>query len=174
MSSSDESRQDTPGKWVKEEIGSGKWVTTFEMAVQLGIHSKTLLRLKNAHFTPFEQGWHYRRGGLTTRAPVQWHMARTEEAFTEFHRVNPDSVEGFTRQGLLLKEKSMPSDQPASEMPLVPAIPKRTVMERRTLRIHPDQWQQLEAVAEENGVSISRALRVLLDRALRQEKSEKP
>ena len=68
----------------------------------------------------------------------------------------------------------MPSDQPASEMPLVPAIPKRTVMERRTLRIHPDQWQQLEAVAEENGVSISRALRVLLDRALRQEKSEKP
>lgn len=45
-------------------------------------------------------------------------------------------------------------------------IPRRTTLTRRSLRVHPDQWRQVEELAAENGVSISQTLRVLLDRAL--------
>jgi hypothetical protein len=51
----------------------------------------------------------------------------------------------------------------------VATIPRRTTLTRRTFRIHPDQWRRVEELAAESDVSISQALRVLLDRALQQE-----
>ena len=69
---------------------SEQWLTTSAMASRLGIHPKTLLRLRSSCFSPFQEGLHYRRGGLTTRAPFQWHGDRCEEAFTQFGRVDPD------------------------------------------------------------------------------------
>jgi len=79
---------------------SEQWLDTAEMAGRLGIHAKTLLRLRAAPFNPFREGLHYRRGGLTTRAPFQWHGDRCEGAFTDFSRVDPASVEAFSRDGL--------------------------------------------------------------------------
>lgn len=77
-------------------LSSGQWFDTAEMAVRLRIHPKTLLRLRAARFTPFQEGVHYRRGGLTTRAPLQWHGDRCESAFTDFSRVDPACVEAFS------------------------------------------------------------------------------
>ncbi len=81
-----------------------QWLNTAQMAGRLGVHPKTLLRLRAAHFSPFQEGLHYRRGGLTTKAPFQWHGDRCEEAFTQFGRVDPATVEAFSGEGLLLKE----------------------------------------------------------------------
>lgn len=77
---------------------SEQWLTTAGMAARLGIHPKTLLRLRGSAFSPFREGLHFRRAGLTIRAPIQWHGDRCEEAFTEFGRVDPSSVEAFTRE----------------------------------------------------------------------------
>ena len=54
------------------------------MADLLGIHSKTLLRLRKKPFSPFREGIHYRYGGLTTGAPLQWFPEITNQAFTEY------------------------------------------------------------------------------------------
>lgn len=81
-----------------------QWITTAQMAGRLGVHPKTLLRLRAAGFSPFQEGLHYRRGGLTTKAPFQWHGDRCEEAFTLFGRVDPADVEAFSAQSLLLAQ----------------------------------------------------------------------
>lgn len=60
------------------------FVKTQEMADLLGIHSKTLLRLRKKPFSPFKEGIHYRYGGLTTGAPLQWFPEITNQAFTEY------------------------------------------------------------------------------------------
>lgn len=78
---------------------SQEWLTTVQMAGRLKVHPKTLLRLRAASFTPFVEGRDYRRAGLTTRAPLQWHAALCEEAFTSFTRVDPAAVEAFSRAG---------------------------------------------------------------------------
>lgn len=77
------------------------WLDTAQMASRLRIHPKTLLRLRGADFSPFREGVHYRRGGLTTRAPFQWHGVLCEEAFTTFGRVDPATVEAFSGEPLL-------------------------------------------------------------------------
>jgi hypothetical protein len=64
------------------------------MADHLGIHPRTLLRLRAASFSPFREGEHYRHRGLTTKAPLHWHSALSEEAFTTFRRIDPASAEG--------------------------------------------------------------------------------
>ena len=46
------------------------WVDTAAMADRLGIHPKTLLRLRKKQLSPFQEGTHYRYGGLTTGAPL--------------------------------------------------------------------------------------------------------
>lgn len=78
------------------------WLTTAQMASRLGVHPKTLLRLRAARFSPFREGEHFRRGGLTTKAPFQWHGERCEEAFTSFGRVDPATVEAFSSEPLLV------------------------------------------------------------------------
>jgi hypothetical protein len=83
-----------------------QWLNTAQMADRLGVHPKTLLRLRVASFTPFQEGVHYRRGGLTTRAPFQWHGDLCERAFTDFGRVDPASVEAFSREDLLMEYPS--------------------------------------------------------------------
>ncbi len=77
-------------------IDPPKWLTTSDMARRLGIHPKTLLRLRRQDFSPFNQGKHFRFGGITTAAPLQWQPAETELAFTSFSRVDPHRVEAFS------------------------------------------------------------------------------
>ena len=72
------------------------WVDTAGMAGRLAIHPKTLLRLRLAPFSPFREGQHYRRGGLTDRAPLHWHADATEVAFTHFQRRPAATVETFS------------------------------------------------------------------------------
>lgn len=87
---------------------SAQWLDTAEMADRLSIHPKTLLRLRAAEFSPFKEGSHYRRGGLTTRAPFQWQSELCEEAFTEFSRVDPTRVEAFSGPELqILSQQSV-------------------------------------------------------------------
>jgi hypothetical protein len=83
-------------------LSSEHWLDTAQMAGRLRIHPKTLLRLRAALFSPFREGVHYRRGGLTTRAPFQWHGDLCEQAFTEFGRVDPASIEAFSGESLLV------------------------------------------------------------------------
>lgn len=66
---------------------------TQEMAAELGISEKMLRRLKNHRRSPFVEGKHYRYQGLTTGAPVAWFPAETDEAFTNFKRVDPKDIE---------------------------------------------------------------------------------
>jgi len=79
-----------------------QWLSTGQMAGRVRVHPKTLLRLRAAPFSPFREGVHYRRGGLTTRAPFQWHGDLCEQAFTEFGRVDPASIEAFSGEPLLV------------------------------------------------------------------------
>jgi hypothetical protein len=83
---------------------SEPWLTTPQMASRLGVHPKTLLRLRAACFSPFREGEHYRRGGLTTKAPFQWHGDLCEGAFTAFGRVDPSTIEAFSQEPLLFAE----------------------------------------------------------------------
>jgi len=66
------------------------------MAERLGIHPKTLLRLRKQLRSPFQEGTHYRYGGLTTGAPLQWSPEPTDQAFTDFKRLPISAVETFS------------------------------------------------------------------------------
>ena len=72
------------------------WVDTAAMADRLGIHPKTLLRLREQQRAPFVEGIHYRYGGLTTGAPLQWFPEQTDQAFTDFRRVPCSAIETFS------------------------------------------------------------------------------
>jgi len=72
------------------------WVDTAAMAERLGIHPKTLLRLRKQLRSPFQEGTHYRYGGLTTGAPLQWFPEPTDQAFTDFKRLPISAVETFS------------------------------------------------------------------------------
>jgi hypothetical protein len=72
------------------------WVNTAAMAERLGIHPKTLLRLRKQQLSPFQEGTHYRYGGLTTGAPLQWFPEVTDRAFTDFRRLPASAVESFS------------------------------------------------------------------------------
>jgi hypothetical protein len=72
------------------------WVDTAAMAERLGIHPKTLLRIRKQPRSPFQEGAHYRYGGLTTGAPLQWFPEQTDQAFTDFRRAPVSAVETFS------------------------------------------------------------------------------
>lgn len=74
---------------------SHAWIDTPAMAERLRVHPKTLLKLRRQPYSPFVEGLHYRRGGLTTLAPLQWQPEATEAAFTGFRRIDPAQVETF-------------------------------------------------------------------------------
>ena len=76
-----------------------QWVDTAAMAGVLGIHPKTLLALRRHPRSPFVEGREYRRGGISTKAPYQWRVDLTEQAFTGFRRVEPSRVEVFSKAG---------------------------------------------------------------------------
>ena len=77
------------------------WVDTAAMADRLGIHPKTLLRLRKQHHSPFQEGQHYRYGGLTTGAPLQWFPESADQAFTDFRRIPVSAVETFSAAGAM-------------------------------------------------------------------------
>jgi len=76
------------------------WVTTPTMAAHLGIHRSTLLRLRRDARSPFRDAHHYRRTGLSAQATLQWHLKRTEEAFTSLHIQPADQIETFAAAGV--------------------------------------------------------------------------
>lgn len=76
---------------------SSQWLDTALMSSRLGIHPKTLLRLRRETCNPFVEGTHYRRGGLSEKAPIQWNPEATDFAFTSFRRMPASSVEVFSR-----------------------------------------------------------------------------
>jgi hypothetical protein len=73
-----------------------KWLDTESMAAALGIHPKTLLLLRRHSHNPFSEGTHFRRRGISTRAPYQWRPDLTEAAFTRFRRIDPSRVDVFS------------------------------------------------------------------------------
>ena len=74
------------------------WVDTARMKKILGISDKTLLSLKN-HTTMFREGQDWRRKGVSARSPLQWNIESTEQAFTNWKRPAPSTVETFERVG---------------------------------------------------------------------------
>ena len=70
------------------------------MAAHLGIHYSTLLRLRRDERSPFRNGHHYRRTGLSAQATLQWHLKRTEEAFTSLHIQPADQIETYAAAGV--------------------------------------------------------------------------
>ena len=70
------------------------WVDTARMKKILGISDKTLLSLKN-HTTMFREGQDWRRKGVSARSPLQWNVESTEQAFTNWKRPAPNTVETF-------------------------------------------------------------------------------
>ena len=69
------------------------------MAAHLGIHRSTLLRLRRDARSPFRDGQHYRRTGLSAQATLQWHLARTEEAFTALQIQPASQIETYAAAG---------------------------------------------------------------------------
>lgn len=69
------------------------FLTTDEMSQALGISNRTLRQLRLLKNSPFILGKHYRYGGLTQRAPIQWFPAETDEAFTNFQAERWKSIE---------------------------------------------------------------------------------
>ena len=74
------------------------WVDTARMKKILGISDKTLLSLKN-HTTMFREGQDWRRKGVSARSPLQWNVESTEQAFTNWKRPAPSTVETFEHVG---------------------------------------------------------------------------
>lgn len=74
------------------------WVDTARMKKILGISDKTLLSLKN-HTTMFREGQDWRRKGASERSPLQWNVETTEQAFTNWKRPAPSTVETFEHVG---------------------------------------------------------------------------
>ena len=70
------------------------------MAEHLLIHSQTLLRLRRDERSPFREGVHYRRTGLSAQATLQWHLERTEAAFTSLHIQPADQIVTFATAGV--------------------------------------------------------------------------
>ena len=71
-----------------------QWIDTAAMAAHLGVHPKTLKRLKNTTVM-FEEGIDYRLAGASTRAPLQWQYEVAEKSFTHFKRIDPAEVETY-------------------------------------------------------------------------------
>ena len=84
-----------------------QWIDTAAIAAHLGVHPKTLKRLKNTT-AMFEEGIDYRFAGASTRAPLQWQYEVAvrsgstkwqyevaEKSFTHFKRIDPAEVETY-------------------------------------------------------------------------------
>ena len=69
------------------------------MAAHLGIHYQTLLRLRRDERSAFRAGYHYRRTGHSSQATLQWHLERTEEAFTALQIQPADQIETYAAVG---------------------------------------------------------------------------
>lgn len=75
------------------------WVPSAAMAKVLGIHYSTLLRLRRDERSPFRNGHHYRRTGHSSQATLQWHLERTEAAFTALQIQPASQIETYAAAG---------------------------------------------------------------------------
>lgn len=66
---------------------------SIEMAKALGISQKLLLLLRKQKDSPFQQGKHYRFQGISTLSTVSWFPIETDEAFTNYQRIDPSTIE---------------------------------------------------------------------------------
>jgi hypothetical protein len=61
------------------------------------VHPQTIRKLRKLPESPWTEGTHYRRTGLTNRGPIQWAKELAEDAFTSFRREPAGAVESFSR-----------------------------------------------------------------------------
>ena len=74
-------------KQLRKMIDQRNWITTREMAGELGISVKTLTFYRdNGEF--WTKGHHYRRSSPAKQAPWQWHLERTVAAWKENRAVS--------------------------------------------------------------------------------------
>ena len=73
------------------------WIDTTAFAEHLGVHAQTVRKIRKLPESPWVQGIHYRRTGLTNRGPIQWAKELAEDAFTSFRREPTGAVESFSR-----------------------------------------------------------------------------
>ena len=66
-------------------------------AAHCQIHPETLKRLRRAKNSPFKQGRDFRWAGLG-KGKLQWNMAATDAALTNFRREPADAIENFDRK----------------------------------------------------------------------------
>ena len=78
-----------------------RWLSTEAMAEFLGIHPQTLLTIRRTSPSIFKRGRDYRRSGLSTRGPLQWHAENTDRSFTNAKRIPPQEVETFSNAGVV-------------------------------------------------------------------------
>ncbi len=74
-----------------------EWVSTGEMSKSLGIHPKTLLKLRADDHSPFIEGNDYRWAGCTSKGKLQWHQVHAENSFTSSKRMNLAAIETYSR-----------------------------------------------------------------------------
>ena len=73
------------------------WSDTATAAAHCQIHPETLKRLRRAKNSPFKQGRDFRWAGLG-KGKLQWNMAATDAALTNFRREPADAIENFDRK----------------------------------------------------------------------------
>ncbi len=66
---------------------------SIEMAKALGISQKLLLLMRKQKDSPFQHGKHYRYQGVSTLSSIKWFPAETDEAFTNYQRIDPSTIE---------------------------------------------------------------------------------
>ena len=71
-----------------------KWITSVDMAQQLGINHQHLLALRRKSKI-FKEGRDFRIKGLANRGALQWHPEVTERTFTHAKRVPAQELETF-------------------------------------------------------------------------------
>lgn len=67
------------------------------MAQTLGIHPQTLRKHRRHQIGLFKEGRDYRWVGLSTNSPLQWHVAQTNQTFTEFRRMPAAALESYSQ-----------------------------------------------------------------------------
>ena len=74
-----------------------EWIDTTTVAEHLKVHVQTVRKIRKLPDSPWVEGIHYRRTGLTNRGPIQWAKELAEDAFTGFRRTPAEKVETFSR-----------------------------------------------------------------------------
>ena len=78
------------------------WVSSRDMAADLGIGYGTLLKFRTHLYSPFAEGTHYRWVGLSASGTLQWNHVATQAAFSAYKRMPIESVETYSKAPLVM------------------------------------------------------------------------